>query len=141
MNKFEEKLGGFLVEFVEKPEENRVFMAARRIPRQGQLQTALSKDEELAAVSLGKEWFEQNRGVMLLNFHKDPLAGGMRAQVPPKGQLYKSGVRRQVHYATAPNGTMVYQGRVGEVEAEVESNIERGNNIMIATAMWTGEWI
>lgn len=141
MDKYEQKLGGFLVEFIEKADEKRVFFSARSIPQQGKRGEPLTKDQETAAVMLGKEWFEQNRGVMLLNFHKDPLAGGMRAAVPPKGQLWRSGVVRKEVFAQHAKGA-VSQGKVGEiVEENRPSNIERGNSTMIATPLWTAEWL
>lgn len=140
MNTFEEKIGGFLIEFIEKPEEQRVFISARNIPQQGKKTEPLTGPQETAAVTLGREWYESHKGVMLLNFHKDPLAGGMRAQVPPKGQLYRAGVEREESFVMTPKG-LVSQGKVGAVKGERQSNIERGNSIMVAKALWTGEWI
>ena len=140
MNTFEEKIGNFLIEFIEKPEENRVFISARNIPKQGVKTEPLSVPQETAAVTLGREWYESHRGVMLLNFHKDPFAGGMRAQVPPKGQLYRSGVEREEAFVMTPKG-LISQGKVGAITGNRTSNIERGNTIMIARALWVGEWI
>jgi hypothetical protein len=140
VNTFEEKIGGFLVEFIEKPEEQRVFISARNIPRNEARAEPLTTAQETAAVTLGREWYESHRGVMLLNFHKDPLAGGMRAQVPPKGQLYRAGDVREESFVMTPNGLMS-QGKVGALTGHRESNIERGNMVMIAKALWTAEWI
>jgi hypothetical protein len=107
VNTFEEKIGSFLVEFIEKPEEQRVFISARNIPRQGIKTEPLTAQQEAAAVALGKEWYEQNRGVMLLNFHKDPFAGGLRPQVPPKGQLFRAGVEREEAFVMTPKGLIL----------------------------------
>jgi hypothetical protein len=140
VNTFEEKIGGFLVEFTEKPEEQRVFISARNISREGKRSEPLTTQQETAAAMLAKDWYEQHRGVMLLNFHKDPLAGGLRPQVAPKGQLYRAGVEREEAFVMTPKG-LVSQGKVGAVKGNRQSNIERGNTIMIATPLWTGEWI
>ena len=141
MNTFEETIGNFIVEFIEKPEENRFFVSARIAPKPGKPTLPLSKAQEIAAVTLAKEWYEQNRGVMVLNFHKDPLAGGMHAQVEPKGQLYRTGAVRAEAFVMTPKG-LISQGKVGEIiEEKRPGNIERGNNVMVAKALWTGEWL
>ena len=85
-------------------------------------------------------------------FHRDPLAGGMRAVRPVTEQLYRSGDTREEAFAVPPSGQFkpnaqgervhaISQGKVGPVTGKMVSNIKPGNATMIATPGWVGEYL
>jgi len=144
VNKFEKRFGDALVEFSEKENEKFLIIIARRMPQEGKRSEPLTAIEEKVAVDTARSWYEAQTGRVLLRFHKDPLAGGMRAQVPPKGQMIRTGQHRAEVFGTAPGGQPISQGKVGALLNDgqpIPGNIERGNNVMLATAAWVGEFL
>ena len=90
------------------------------------------EDLEHAAVLQAKAQYERKTGRTLVRFRRDPLAGGMHAAVPPKGQVInRSGTR----YRFKGHNDGVYS------ETQVEGNLEPGNDIMIATPAWVAEYL
>lgn len=63
---------------IEKPEEKRVFFEiSPQKPREGDEPVALTYERETAEALIAKQtWEAKHPGLMLLHFHKDPMAGG-----------------------------------------------------------------
>lgn len=138
-----------LVEFLEKEEEKFLIVQVRVKPdgRKTHIKP-LSPAEENAAVEMAKEWYETEYGRMLLRWHKDPLAGGMAPLVPVTEQLYRTGIHREKVFKADNAGNSVYQGKIGTPDFDEDgqpkiypSNIQRGQNIMVARSAWVGEWL
>lgn len=128
----------FTFEEIEKPEENRVIvMFFGSVPREGEQREGLDPEKETSAAGLWKQQYEARTGRMLLRWHKDPLAGGMRAQVQPKGQIWK-GIPRFANAVVSQAEQNVIAERLASRDP---GNAKPGNTLMVATAAWTGEWL
>jgi hypothetical protein len=126
------------VDVIDKGEKNPyekfvIFIAYDRVTREGDVRRNLSPEEEEAAVLLEKQKYERRTGRMLFKFHRDPLAGGMHAINPPKGQVIREdGDRYRYRLAeTDPSMTI----------SEVKGNLEEGNDIMVARPAWVAEYL
>lgn len=64
---------------IEKPEEKRVFFEITpQKPREGDEPVALTHERETAEALIAKQaWEAKHPGLMLVQFHKDPMAGGL----------------------------------------------------------------
>lgn len=156
----------YRVEVVDKPEETRViFLISGPAAFEGGPSRTLSMQEEEIAALQEKQRFEQETGREIYQFHRDPLAGGLRPARPVTEQLYRAGEHRKDVYAMPPSGQFkyiegetqgalpppghgIFQGRVGEPDIGADgkpiiypSNIKPGNATMISRAGWTGEYL
>jgi len=137
-----------------------IFLLAGPPAWEGGPPTALDpKVEEAAALMEMTKW-QAATGNTCYRFHKDPMAGGLQAVVPPKGQMWRGGEQRSEVFAVPPSGQFkrnektgelhvggISQGKVGPLIVDaggepilMESNIERGNAQMVATAAWTAQF-
>lgn len=142
------------VEIFDKPEEERVIFIISGPPAFEGSTSNLSltaQQEEIAALREKEQW-ERETGKTIFRFHRDPLAGGMRAVRPTTEQLYRSGETRAENFAVPPNGQFkpnelgekphaISQGKVGAVTGKMESNIRPGNATMVATPAWVGVYL
>lgn len=124
-------------EFIHKPEEKRIFIRVfPKQPREGDAPAYFESAElELAEAMKAKYAAEQKYGVSLLNFHKDPMAGGLFSRNPPKGQVWRP--------VPPSDANMPKYQPVGGVNP----NEDRSPNIQPRTAemynvpMWVGEYL
>lgn len=117
-----------LLNTIVKEEENRVFFEiGGPQPRDGEERERLTLDQEKGEALIAKAKWENKTGHRLLNFHYDPMAGGLKPLVEPKGQVVKRG----------PIVNKI--GRV--VGFEEGQNIDTKIQSMRPIGLWTGEWI
>jgi|SRR5579859_3225671 len=117
-----------LLNTVVKEEERRVFFEfGGRQPRDGEPREQLAPDVEKGEALIAKTKWEEKTGRRLLNFHYDPMAGGLHPHREPNGQVVK-------------RGPII--GKAGEyLGFEEGKNSDLVGVIMKNVGMWTGEWI
>ncbi len=146
-----------VVEIVDKPEEERVIFIIAGPPafEGGPSLNMTAQEENIAALKEKQRW-EQETGQEIFQFHRDPMAGGMRPVRPVTEQLWRTNpagadgkpmpMRKEV-FAATPKG-MISLGKVGDVIEDENkqpvinrSNIKAGQNTMVATPAWVGLYI
>lgn len=146
-----------IVEIVDKPEEERVIFIIQGPPafEGGPSLNMTAQEENIAALKEKQRW-EQETGQEIFQFHRDPLAGGMRPVRPVTEQLWRTNPSgpdgkplpmRKEAFASTPKG-VVSLGKIGAtIEDEKgnpvvqRSNIRAGQNTMVATPAWVGLYI
>ncbi len=112
----------------EKPSEKRIFVETRsrapKPPREGDRidhPEPLLPDQDKITALQAKFDYEQLTGYTVLNFHRDPMAGGLQARVPPEGQVWRA-LKDDITGVTLAPG-----------------NSKPGNTEMVSKALWVGE--
>ena len=145
------------VEIFDKPEEETViFLITGPAAFEGGPPIPLTPQEEHIAALKEKQQFEADHGTEIYQFHRDPLAGGMRPVRPVHEQLWRTNpmgpdgkhlpMRKEKFHMTAQG--IVSQGKIGDVVEDeqgnaviMKSNIQRGQATMISTPGWVGVYI
>ena len=71
---------------IEKLDENRVFFDVYPDPGKGQVAPALTREREMAEALLAKQkWETAHPDKVLIKFHRDPMAGGLKPH-PQEGE-------------------------------------------------------